>query len=245
MSGPHRPPLGDIQAITLDFYNTLVYHRTGRGRGAMLMEYLQTHQLESDSWEHHVLYDVFEPHGVEYDPRSSREERQRYYDRLAGRVFRRLNVRAPEGTATEHALDLWQILGPASLGLFPEVPEALHRLKTLGFPLAVVSNWQCGLRHFCTELGITDGVDHVVASAEVGAAKPDPAIFREACRRLAVPPRQALHVGDSFVDDLEGGRAAGLQVVLLRRDRQAQHSSVPTVADLRQLVDLPDQMRTP
>ena len=33
--------LSRVEAITFDFFNTLIFHREGRGRGRILMEYLQ------------------------------------------------------------------------------------------------------------------------------------------------------------------------------------------------------------
>jgi putative hydrolase of the HAD superfamily len=51
---------------------------------------------------------------------------------------------------------------------------------------------------------------HAYFSAEFGSAKPDPAVYRGVCERLAVAPEQALFVDD---DDwcVEGARSAGLQ----------------------------------
>lgn len=208
----------EVRAVSFDFFNTLVHHRSGRGRGTMLMEYFEEQRLASDPWEHEVLYDVFEPHGIEYAPDQPLEERKRYHRRLSRRVFQRLRVRAPAGVAAEHADSVWRLLGPDSLAVYPEVADLLVRLREEGYPLAVVSNWQCGLAHFCTELGLGDYFDHVLASAEVGSQKPDPGIFAEACRRLGVPEGRVLHVGDDAIDDLEGATGAGLRAVLVRRE---------------------------
>jgi putative hydrolase of the HAD superfamily len=104
--------------------------------------------------------------------------------------------------------------------------------------MAVVSNWQCGLRNFCVELGFGHDFDHVLASAEVGSAKPDPAIFEEACRRLNVPAHRVLHVGDSLADDFAGGRNAGLQVVLVRREQEPEDPEAPTIPSLSRLPEL-------
>jgi hypothetical protein len=100
----------DVDALTFDFYNTLVHHRTGRGRGETLMEYLRGCGLETDPWEHQVLYDVFERHGIEYSPEQPAQEKERYVRQFAELVFRRLNVRAPNGTAARHAANLWACL---------------------------------------------------------------------------------------------------------------------------------------
>jgi HAD superfamily hydrolase (TIGR01509 family) len=233
------PPVADIAAVCFDFYNTLATHRHGVGRGRRLMQYLEANGLECDAWEHQVLYDVFEPHGREYSPAHSPELKHAYYCRLAGRVFERLNVRAPRSAAADHASHVWEILGPASLVLFPEVPGVLRSVKRAGLLTAIVSNWMCGLEHFCVELGIGSELDHVIASAEVGAAKPDPVIFEEASRRLGVPPERILHIGDTFVDDVEGARAAGFQAILVQRSSVVEETHGPAVSSLDKVLNLP------
>jgi putative hydrolase of the HAD superfamily len=86
------------------------------------------------------------------------------------------------------------------------VVDTIARLRALGLPLAVVSNWDETLPE---RLEAFD-VDVVVSSAEAGASKPDPAVFRLALERLGVRPERALHVGDSPADQ-EGARAAGMR----------------------------------
>jgi HAD superfamily hydrolase (TIGR01549 family) len=240
-----RDEYADIEAVTFDFYNTLAYHKQGKGRGAMLMEYLTKHGLESDPWEHQVLYDVFEQHGEDCSPSLSPEEKRDYLVHFAERVFQRLNVRATRGTAADHATGIWAELGPASLGVFPDVTGVLETLQGARYRLAVVSNWQCGLRHFCAELGIAGQLDHVVVSAEVGSEKPDPEIFRYACDRLGIPCGHVLHVGDSEVDDVEGARNAGMKAVLVRRDNGAGHADTPMIKGLYTLPGMLGLSRRP
>lgn len=233
-----------IEAITLDFFDTLVFHRDGRGRGRMLMDYLAAQGLECDPWEHQVLYDVFDRHDVDYSPELSPARKETYVRELARRVFERLNVRAARVHAELHADAIWELLGPASFDVFPDVPGLLDSLKSSGYPLGIVSNWQRGLRHFCVELGVADAFDHVLSSAEVGSAKPDARIFEEACRRLGTPPGNVLHVGDSFTDDYEGGRRAGLHVLLLRRRDGTDQTPARTITSLGELQALLPAMRT-
>ncbi|HET7554727.1 MAG TPA: HAD-IA family hydrolase [Gaiellaceae bacterium] len=92
--------------------------------------------------------------------------------------------------------------------LLPGARAAVERLRRLGLELAVVSNWDIGLRAQLDGLGL-DGLA-VVTSAEAGAPKPDPAVFLRALERLGVRPERALHVGDSDADE-EGANAAGMQ----------------------------------
>jgi putative hydrolase of the HAD superfamily len=60
-----------------------------------------------------------------------------------------------------------------------------------------------------------------VASAEIGAAKPDRAIFERALELAGADAREAWHVGDSADADVAGALAAGLRPVLLVRDADA------------------------
>lgn len=232
--------ISGIEAVSLDFYGTLVYPRSGQGRGAMLMEYLKEHELESDPWEHQVLYDVFARHDQDYWPEATEEEHRRYYVEFTRRVFARLGVEVSPGAAESHAGAIWRLLGPASLAVFPDVSMTLRTLVDEGYPLVVISNWQCGLGHFSVELGLGSVFRHVLASAEVGVAKPDPAIFREGARRLGLAPDRILHVGDTYEDDFEGATAAGFQALLFCRHPLSQ---VPNVATITTLEALPGVLR--
>jgi len=100
----------------------------------------------------------------------------------------------------------------------PGVPDALRELRALGLRLVVVSNWDVSLHERLAETGLSELLDGAVASAEAGVAKPDPAIFARGLELAGVGPQEALHVGDSLVEDGEGARAAGIRAVIIGRD---------------------------
>ncbi len=58
--------------------------------------------------------------------------------------------------------------------------------------------------------------DAVVLCSDVGAAKPEAAIFHRALERLQVPASRAVVVGDDEELDIEGARAAGLRAIDVR-----------------------------
>jgi HAD superfamily hydrolase (TIGR01509 family) len=93
------------------------------------------------------------------------------------------------------------------LELLPDPAAALQALQRRGLAVAVVSNWDIGLREQLRQLGLRDVP--VVTSAEVGAPKPEPAVFLRALERLRVRPQRALHIGDSDSDET-GARAVGM-----------------------------------
>ena len=68
------------------------------------------------------------------------------------------------------------------------------------------------------EIRIHHLFDDIVCSAEVGMAKPDPAVFELACRRLDVPPAECLFV-DDFDVNVKAARDVGMAAVLFRSDQ--------------------------
>ena len=56
-------------------------------------------------------------------------------------------------------------------------------------------------------------VDFAVISGELGAEKPDPAIFREALRLGGAPAEETVYVGDSPHLDVVGARSIGIRTV--------------------------------
>lgn len=206
--------LRGIDAVTFDFYCTLAFHREGAGRGPAVMEYLAAQGFECAPWRHEILYEIFE--GYERVDGAAEAQRE-FRAALAVHLFERLEIDAPAGEAERHADALWGLLGPNALETFPDVSAALGALNAAGYPLAIVSNWPCGLGRFCAELGLLEHFDAVLCSGELGAAKPDSRIFAEAAARLGVDPARVLHVGDSVVDDYEGAGAAGFRTVLIDR----------------------------
>jgi putative hydrolase of the HAD superfamily len=123
--------------------------------------------------------------------------------------------------AARERLDPDQLL-PAMLAslrfrAYPDAVGWLTVMRASGLKLAVVSNWDVSLTEVLERVGLAQLLDCVVTSAEVGAAKPDPAVFLRALELLAVRPEEAIHLGDSPDLDLVGAEAAGVEAVLLTR----------------------------
>ncbi|MFE4518510.1 HAD family hydrolase [Kitasatospora sp. NPDC056783] len=97
-------------------------------------------------------------------------------------------------------------LAPESWRPYPDTAAVLRALRHRGVPVAVVSNIGWDLRPVFREHGLADLVDVYVLSYEVGAQKPDPAIFEAACERLGLAPADVLMVGDDRICD--GGATA-------------------------------------
>jgi putative hydrolase of the HAD superfamily len=105
----------------------------------------------------------------------------------------------------------------------------LETLRTKGVRMAFVSNCADNTHPLLDVLGLSGLVDELVLSCEVGAAKPDPAIFEAALERLGVAPDEALFVDDQQ-DYCDGAAALGIRAV--RIDRFDGSGPVTTLTEL-------------
>jgi putative hydrolase of the HAD superfamily len=124
----------------------------------------------------------------------------------------------PQGAADAPPAELTAALLEAiEFCAYRDAAPALRALRAAGCALVVVSNWDVSLHERLAETGLARLVDAAVASAELGAEKPDTAIFEHALGIAGVAAERAWHVGDSLEADVEGARAAGIRPVLIAR----------------------------
>jgi putative hydrolase of the HAD superfamily len=112
---------------------------------------------------------------------------------------------------------------------YPDVASALAVLRRRGLGVVCVSNWDYALPDVLAGCGLAEALDGVVTSAGAGACKPDPAIFVAALELAGCGPAEALHVGDSFAEDVQGARAAGIEGLLIDRDGGGQLASLAQI----------------
>jgi putative hydrolase of the HAD superfamily len=85
---------------------------------------------------------------------------------------------------------------------------------------------QCGFEPF---------LDALVVSEEAGVAKPDPAIFAIALDRLGCAPAETVMIGDAWVNDIRGARAAGIRSIWFNPAGRAIPEPLSDVRELRSL----------
>lgn len=127
-----------------------------------------------------------------------------------------------------------QLMAAIRFRAYPDAAPTLAELRGLGLRLVCVSNWDVSLPSVLDRCRLADGLDAVVTSAAVGARKPDPAIFAAALTVAECDAAEALHVGDTVAEDLEGARAAGIRVLLIER---GGGGDIESLAAIRQHLD--------
>jgi putative hydrolase of the HAD superfamily len=103
--------------------------------------------------------------------------------------------------------------------LYEDALPVLEELRVQGLKLGLVSNTGRNLDEFVAHHRLD--VDAALGSGAFGRTKPHPTIFQAVLERLEVEPGEAVMVGDSPEDDVEGAHAAGIEVAFLldREDR--------------------------
>jgi HAD superfamily hydrolase (TIGR01662 family) len=99
--------------------------------------------------------------------------------------------------------------------LYDDVRPALDRLRAQGLKIGLVSNSARDVVQFARHHALE--IDAGLSSFHHGKTKPHASIFRAVLDLLEVQPEEALMVGDSVDDDIEGARAIGMHGVLLDR----------------------------
>jgi len=116
------------------------------------------------------------------------------------------------------AVDAETMMEAIRFRAYPDAAPALADLGERGITRICVSNWDFALPDVLERCGLAAALDGIVTSAAVGARKPDPGIFTAALELAGCAPGEALHVGDTAAEDLDGARAAGIEAVLIDRE---------------------------
>ena len=111
-----------------------------------------------------------------------------------------LHVLRESGVADHHAEVLYSLMiDPLNWTPYPDTADVLTGLHRQGIKTAVVSNIAFDVRPAFVALGVADRVDEFVLSFEIGAVKPDAAIFEAALVRLDTPgPKQCPRSEDAL-----------------------------------------------
>jgi len=128
----------------------------------------------------------------------------------------------------------------AGWSVYPDVVPALDRLRRHGIIVGLITNFDHRVSPLIDALDLTRFVDSITIPALAGAAKPETAIFEYALARHGLRASEAVQIGDSIRDDVEGARAAGLRGVLIdRKGRWATTTGdAPRIRTLEELLPL-------
>lgn len=129
-------------------------------------------------------------------------------DDLFASVSEHFGIPGPETLMEEYRDSFFTFIQPE-----PEVQEGISELRAKGWPIAIVTNGGRTQRAKIEAAQLSDLVDVVCVSAEIGARKPDPRIFEAAARAVGKPLTSGWMTGDDPEADVVGGNGVGLQTM--------------------------------
>ena len=118
--------------------------------------------------------------------------------------------------------------------LYEDALPVLDAVRTRGLRVGLLSNSARDLAAFVAHHGLA--VDAVLTSGVHGKTKPHETIFRRRLELLPVVAADAVMVGDTVEDDVDGALAVGMRAVLV--DREGRHPGRESIADLRALLNV-------
>jgi putative hydrolase of the HAD superfamily len=121
--------------------------------------------------------------------------------------------------------------------------DALAKLRALGWRIALVSNITSETQLQWAGSPLAQYFEFTAFSAEVGSAKPEPAIYLAACEALGVDPTECVYVADGADGELPGAVALGMHAI-----RTTEHAnSDPAWAGpaISSFAELPALIRSP
>ena len=120
----------------------------------------------------------------------------------------------PTDDQVQEATSLRRALAQRLLGRVPAATlETLAAFKAAGWRIGLVSNITAETQVQWRTSPLAQYFDATAFSAEVGAAKPEPAIYETACAALGADPGDCISVGDGNDDELTAAAALGMHAI--------------------------------
>jgi FMN phosphatase YigB (HAD superfamily) len=207
-----------LEAVTFDFWNTVMWEEPGSLRTARLEVWPGT--LGDPVPAPAALQEAHDAAHRAYE-QAWREGRQFTVDDAAELIASRLGG-LPEGAVPLLVEGYCEAGRRAAVHMSEGVRDCLQELRAAGIRLGIVCDIGLTPSHVVRELlhrhGLLELFDDTAFSDEVGHYKPDRRIFEHALAGLGgVEPERAAHVGDRRRTDVAGARAMGMTTVRYNR----------------------------
>lgn len=191
-----------LRAVVFDFGDTLFTHPDGTG---LLVEAgwsrEEAEAAIEHAWRESKTAEAMRK-GRDRDPQLHREGWME--------LFAPIEARTPGMAAQLYD----KTLMPTTWLPYADTVPVLRELERRGVPVQVLSNIAQPLESIFEDHGLARAVNGFTLSYLEGREKPDPELFRLACRALGTAPEETLMVGDSYLAD-GAATLIGMPVLLL------------------------------
>jgi putative hydrolase of the HAD superfamily len=204
-----------LQAVTFDFWNTLIQADNAGFRDRRLTAWLGLLAGEGFELDHGTVSTAMEHAGKQFD---ASWRANRFYGAVESvdDMLAHLGLEVSDETRAGLLASITD--PPHDPEPTPHVVDALDGLRSAGVRIGIICDVGLApsstLRRFLAGNGMLEFFDHWSFSDEVGTFKPDQVIFQHALAGLGgIDPSAAAHVGDLRRTDIAGAQAKGIFAV--------------------------------
>lgn len=216
-----------IQAITIDFWNTLVDSSNGalrrQARNSAMQEVFSALDRE---WDEEAVTEAFRVSYVAFERLWYGEQRTMSASECVQVLWDHLDLEVPKAMHDDVVRKVELSILDGMPALLPGVTDALPRLAET-CKIALISDTAMSpgsvLRSVLERHAIAGYFDAMVFSDETGVSKPHPKAFNTALSLLGVEPANAVHIGDIERTDIAGAAALGMRAILFRGDETGRY----------------------
>jgi len=234
--------MGDVNGVLFDYGRTLVTFRYPTDDLLRVLDdfrpRIETALGIRAPEAQKILEDVLLP--LEEYIGSMSEDEVDYMD-VYRETWQRAGLTLPDDLLHE-ILDAEQQCWDRAVEVDGDAVQILTWLRERGIRSGVCSNAPFPpemMRRQVASNGITELVDAIVFSSEVGRRKPAPEVYQAAIDAIGTTPQRTVFVGDRVREDYEGPRAVGMRAVVVTAHAEDEpRDGVPTIASLAELMSL-------
>lgn len=214
-----------MKAVFMDYTGTTV-QESGREIGEVIMRICKNSTLHNPGEALALWWKLLK----QYEESSYKEtylSEDEIVDRLLADLKEMAGLQDDEEELHRLIQDFW-----VNAPLFPDVRPFFEECPV---PIYIISN--NGVQYVeksMTEKGLAP--TGIICADMVQAYKPHMEIFQEALRISGCNADEVLHIGDSYVSDVQGAFGAGIQPVLVQRKTEENYANVICVKDLRDVL---------
>ena len=224
-----------IKAIILDWMNTIARAEPDRHE-----QYIQVcREFGIEASPKRTVRGIYAactqvPQGVPH--KFIESEDPEVFVRFHNIVLSEIGVKVPKETALEMLKRESEIARKERYVLYNDVLPTLETLKQRGLILGLLTTVTKEVDIY-RELGLEPYLNFIVTSKEVGANKPEPAIFLAALERAGVDASEAVYIGDQYETDVIGARGVGIKPIRIDRwDLLTEVDDCPRIHNLSEVL---------
>jgi len=219
--------MGSIEAISIDFWNTLVDSSNGHQRRLARYDAVrEVFEFINREWDEEAVDDAFHVSYETFEHNWYGHQRTMSASECAHVVWDHLGISIPDHV---HDTIVRKFEDSILVGMPSLLPGARGIVESLAarYKLALISDTAMSpgaiLRKVLEKHDVAKYFDVMVFSDETGVAKPHPKAFSTALDALEVAPVNAVHVGDIERTDVVGAVRSGMRAILFRGDSSSRY----------------------